>query len=864
MPYAPETERASTSLESQERLSLKGLTAEEAAYRLQQYGFNELPSAKPRSVLQIVAGVVREPMFLLLLGSLGIYFFLGDVNDALILGVFIFVVIGITVYQDRKAERALDALRDLSSPRALVIREGKYQRIAGRDVVPGDLLILAEGDRVPADGVLLSATSLSVDESLLTGESVPVRKVALSQENGVGRPGGDDLTSVFSGTLVVRGQGVARAEATALRTELGKIGKSLQNVEVEPTLLQKDARRLIQFSAVAALFLCSAIAVIYGVNRGDWLRGSLAALSTAMAALPEELPVVLTIFLAVGAWRISRVNVLTRRMPAIETLGAATVLCVDKTGTLTMNRMAVKKLFAGGRFHEVGSDGLPHEFHEVVEFAVLASRADSLDPMDAGIRKFGEHTLTGTPYLHPDWKHLREYPLTSDLFALSEVWKSSDENTAVIASKGAPEAIATLCELPLAERADLSAKVSAMAGGGLRVLGVAKAKAEGELPAHQSGFKFQFIGLVGLADPVRPTVPAAIQECKDAGIRVVMITGDFAGTAASIGRQAGLGNQPVIVTGPELAAMPEDELHRRINDVSIFARAIPDQKLRLVNALKDDGYVVAMTGDGVNDAPALKSAHIGIAMGQRGTDVAREAADLVLLDDDFSSIVHAIRMGRRIFDNLKKAIAYTFAIHVPIVGLSLIPVLAGWPLIFAPVHIAFLELIIDPACSLVFEAEPEEAHIMRRPPRRITERLFDRRTIFLSFLQGAGVLLILVAVFAVALHRKQGEADARTLAFTTLVVANLALIQTNRSWVSGFIATLRNRNVAMGVIAAGALTLLGAILYVPALREIFDFSVLHLNDIVLCMAAGLSSVAWFEGVKKLTSRRKVAQEGGRI
>ncbi len=842
--------------------ALSGLTPEEAAARLREYGYNELPSAKSRSVLQIILSVLREPMLLLILGSLAIYFLLGDSKDALILGIFVFVVIGITVYQDRKAERALDALRDLSSPRALVIRDGEPRRIAGRDVVPGDLLILAEGDRVPADGLLLSATSLSVDESLLTGESVPVRKLARAVVEGEERkPGGDDLPYVFSGTMIVRGQGVARAEATGMRTELGKIGKSLQTVQPEPTFLQKDAARLIRLSAMLALLLCSAIAIVFGLTRGDWLRGFLAALSTAMAVLPEELPVVLTIFLAVGAWRISRVNVLTRRMPAIETLGAATVLCVDKTGTITMNRMAVKKLFTRGQFHEAGSGKLPEDFYGLAEFAVLASRMDSPDPMDAGIRKFGEQSLAGTKRLHPDWTHLQEYPLSANLFALSEAWKSPRDGTAVIASKGAPEAIARLCRMSQEEYEDLSEKVSALAADGLRVLGVARAYHDAGLPPDQWGFHFHFLGLIGLADPVRPDVPAAIQDCKNAGIRVVMITGDYAGTALSIARQAGLDDNAAIMTGSELAAMPEDELRRRIRQVSIFARAVPDQKLRLVNALKAEKQVVAMTGDGVNDAPALKASHIGIAMGQRGTDVAREAADLVLLDDDFSSIVHAIRMGRRIFDNLKKAIAYTFAVHVPIVGLSLFPVLLGWPLIFAPVHIAFLELIIDPACSVIFEAEPEEADIMRRPPRDIGQKLFDRRTILFSLLQGVGVLLVLLAVFAVALYRGNGEADARTLAFTALVVANLALIQTNRSWVRGFFSSMRSRNPATAWVTLGAVDFLSAVLYVPTLRGMFHFSILHPKDIALCLAAGLGSIGWFEALKATLRRKAVPHRG---
>lgn len=849
---------------------LTGLSHEEAASRLEQFGYNELPSGKPHSVFQIAEGVLREPMLLLLLGAASIYLLLGDPKEALVLGFFVFFVIGITIYQERKTERALDALRDLASPRALVIRGGERVRIAGRDVVPGDLLILGEGDRVPADGFLVSATNLAADESLLTGESVPARKIAQAQHPmEASRPGGDDLPFVYSGTLVVRGHGIALAEATGARSELGKIGKSLEAVQAEPTLIEKDSRRIIRITAAGALLLCALMAVIYGLTRGNWLRGILAALSTAMAILPEELPVILTIFLALGAWRISKVNVLTRRTAAIETLGAATVLCVDKTGTLTLNRMAVRKLSAQGQSFDVEAIaelGFPETFHELAEFAVLASRPDSLDPMDTGIRRFGETALAHTEHLHRDWSTVREYPLSPGLLAISEVWKSPDGESFVVASKGAPEAIVDICHLLTPEVEQVLAQVEGMAREGLRVLAVAKARFHhGELPQEQHDFAFAFVGLLGLADPVRPAVPGAVHECRDAGIRVVMITGDFAGTAISIARQAGLGDGSGVITGAELDAMSDGSLRERVHTVGIFARAVPNQKLRLVDALKAEHEVVAMTGDGVNDAPALKSAHIGIAMGQRGTDVAREAADLVLLNDDFSSIVQAIRMGRRVFDNLKKAIAYTFAIHVPIAGLSLIPVLLRWPLILAPVHIAFLELIIDPACSIVFEAEPEEADIMNRPPRAAGEKLFDHRTVLLGLMQGAGVLLILLAVFAVAMYRGQGEADARTLTFTTLVIANLALIQTNRSWRKSFTAGMKSTNPAMAWIASGAVALLISVLYAPPLRGLFDFSTLHPNDIALCVGAGIISVGWFGALKAISPLRENPQrihEGG--
>ena len=841
-----------------------GLSELEAALCLTQAGYNELPSSKPRSTLRIALELLREPMLLLLLGCGAIYLLLGDPREAIILCALSTLVIGIELYQQRKAERALEALRDLSSPRALVIRGGQRKRIAGREVVPGDVLVLSEGDRVPADAVLLSATNLSVDESLLTGESVSVRKSALPRVPAeMGQPGGDDQPFLFSATLIVNGSGLARVLGTGMATEIGKIGRSLQTVEDEPSLVQKDTGKVVRVMALAGLGLCAALAVIYGLTRGNWLRGFLAALTLAMSLLPEELPVVLTVFLALGAWRISRVRVLTRNRPAIETLGATTVLCVDKTGTITANQMAVQALFvAGERWDAAPTGELPEYWHDLVEFAMLSSGADAHgaaeahDPMDRAIHALGEGTLAGTEHIHADWTLIRQYPLAPQLLALSQVWRSPDGVDYVIASKGAPEAICELCHLPEETARPIFAAVSELAAEGLRVLGVAKSRFTLlDLPTDHHDFTFDFLGLIALADPVRPAVPAAVRECQQAGIRIVMITGDYPATALSIARQIGLDDAASVVTGSDLNGMDQRVLEQRLRTASIFARAVPEQKLRLVNALKANGEIVAMTGDGVNDAPALKAAHIGIAMGGRGTDVAREAADLVLLDDDFTSIVQAVRMGRRVFDNLRKAMGYILAIHVPIAGLSFIPVLLGWPLILGPLHIAILELIIDPACSVVFEAESEEKDIMTRPPRKTSQRLFTG-LIGISILQGLGVLAILLAIFGVAYARGQGEAEARALTFTSLVLMNLALIVSSRSRRLGIGAILRTPNAAMWWIVGSALALMALLLEVPFLENLFHFSQLHPDDIALCLGAGALGVAWLEGLKWIYRRRE--------
>ena len=833
--------------------TLTGLSEAEVAVRLQQHGYNELPSSKGRSVFATAWDVVREPMFLLLLACGTIYLLLGDVQEAVMLLGFVFVVLGITLYQERKSERALEALRDLSSPRAFVIRGGERKRIAGRDVVPDDLVVLAEGDRVPADCVVLSCHNLSTDESLLTGESVPVRKVAWDGVRKMTRPGGEDLPFVFSGTLIVQGQGIAQVRSTGIHTEMGNIGKALQTVQIEGTRLQTEVGLLVRRVAILGLALCVFVVVLYGLTRGNWLQGILAGITLAMAMLPEEFPVVLTIFLALGAWRLSKIKVLARRVPVIETLGSATVLCVDKTGTLTVNRMSIRKLAVDGTVLDVeqsAAQAMPEEFHEIVEFGILASQRDPFDPMEKAFHDLGNARLAQTEHLHADWTLERGYSLSPSLLAMSHVWKSPIGQDYVLATKGAPEAIADLCHLNADRTKAIGDQVAAMAQDGLRVLGVAKGVfGQQALPGEQHDFTFEFLGLVGLADPVRPTVPAAVEECYTAGIRVVMITGDHPTTAKSIARQAGIKPVDEIITGPELEKLDEAELQVRVRTINVFARMVPEQKLRLVNALKANGEVVAMTGDGVNDAPALKAAHIGIAMGGRGTDVAREAASLVLLDDDFASIVHSVRMGRRIYDHLQKAMTYIVAVHVPIAGMSIVPVLLGGPIALMPVHILFLELVIDPACSVVFEAEPEDADLMSRPPRNPTLPLFGGRLLGLGLLQGASGLLIVLAIYFSALWGWLNASDATALSFTTLVVANLGLIFANRSWTRTIWATLRTPNAALWWVIGGTTFFLGLALYVPFLRDLFHFSTLHPDDLAICLAAGVLSVIWFEGLK---------------
>ena len=844
-----------------------GLTAAEAAARLVRDGPNALPTAGPRSTWAILLDVVREPMFLLLLACGGLYIVLGDIGDALMLVGFVVVVIVITLIQQRRTERALEALRDLSSPRALVVRDGVRTRVAGHDVVPGDLLVIAEGDRVAADAVLLSGSNVAVDESLLTGESVPVGKQPVAPGTPaptvMGAAGGDGSSYLFSGTLMVGGAGLARVLGTGASTALGRIGAALARVVEEPTRIQKETSKVVRRLATIGLACAAFVAVAYALTHdGDWLHGLLAGLTLAMAILPEELPVMLVIFLGLGAWRLAQQKVLTRRVPAIETLGAATVLCVDKTGTLTENRMALVVLAVDDQTTDLRGQPhspLPETFHALVEYAALASHLEPFDPMEKAIRETLQRLLASTEHVHPEWELVDEYPLSPELLAMSRVWRSTGARTYAIAAKGAPEAIVDLCHLPAEQREAIAARVTALAEGGLRVLGVARAAAPlAPLPEHQHAFEFEYLGLLGLADPVRPAVPGALAESRTAGVRTLMITGDHPATAMAIARQIGLDTSAGNLTGADLEALSPEALSVRLRTTNVFCRVSPDHKLRLVEALKANGEITAMTGDGVNDAPALKAAHIGIAMGGRGTDVARESASLVLLDDDFTSIVRAIRLGRRIYDNLKKAIGFTLAVHVPIVGLSIMPVLFGWPLVLQPVHILFLQLIIDPTCSIVFEVEKEDADTMTRPPRPLTARLFDADTLWVGLLQG----VLITGLVTAASRLGAGDPDtARALAFVSLVLASLALIAANRSRTRTAWAMLGTRNAALGWIAGGTLGVLGLLMAIPALRSIFGFGALAPGQYALALGVAVGSLIGCEIVKRLVPVRGAA--GGR-
>ena len=793
---------------------LTGLTAAEAAARLAADGPNALPSAERRQLFATALAVLGEPMFLLLAAASGVYLVVGNFHEALILAASIVVMVGITIVQERKAERALEALRDLSSPRALVIRDGERTRIPGAGVVTGDVLVLSEGDRVPADADLAEATDLAADESLLTGESLPVPKGASDR--------------VHSGTLIASGHGRGVVVATGERSELGRIGASLASLDSGKTALERETARIVRLVAAVAVALSAGMVLYYVATRGGWLAGVLAGLTLAMAILPEEFPVVLTIFLALGAWRIARHGVLTRRMSAIETLGAATVLCVDKTGTLTENRMSVVDVTG--------------ERQAVLAAAALACELDPYDPMEKAILSAaGEAGST----LRSGGTLERDYPLTDRFLAMCHVWRLSGLGSRVVV-KGAPETVLALCgeESRIADVADAAQK-------GLRFLAVAQADWDRPCLEDPTGYPFRFLGFVVLADPIRASVPAAVAQCRRAGIRVVMITGDHPGTALKIAADAGISTRHGVLTGTQLASLDDAALLQAVMETEVFARVRPEQKLRLVQAFRSAGEVVAMTGDGVNDAPALKAANIGIAMGKRGTDVAREASALVLLDDDFDSIVRTVRLGRRIYANIRSAMSYLISVHIPIAAMSFIPLVLGGPLFLYPVHVVFLEFVIDPACTIVFEAEQSEEGVMDRPPRNPAEPLFNARMLGTSLALGVTMLAGVFGACWWMLHRGRSEGETRAAGFAAIVFGNLALILSARSRTHTIIEALRSPNPALWWVTGGTTAALAAALYIEPVAGIFRFAPLRPEDLALAAIAGAAGIAWYEGYKLL-------------
>lgn len=821
-----------------------GLASAEAARRLLRDGPNAMPT-DGAGWKRILGRTAREPMFVLLLAAAMLYLILGEPAEGMVLLAMFAATLGMTLYQEGKTARALESLRKLSNPQALVLRDGQRRQIDSNGLVEGDLLLLSEGDRVPADGQLLSGPGLLADESLLTGEAVSVPKQPVAEPLPPAPPGGDGLPFVYAGSLVVQGHGMVRVTATGPRSAVGGIGAALHGLEPEVAPLQRQVQQLAGRFAVLGMGLSVLLVLLAGFKHGQWLEALLAGIALAMSALPEEFPVVLTVFPALGAWRLAHAKVLTRRLAALDTLGAATVLCMDKTGTLTENRMAVAALqTADGQRLDLAAPGsapaLPEAFHLTAECAVLASSAGAADPMEQAIHRLGAAALAGSVHLHPDWKLTHEYGFSPATRCVCHVWHSGSGY--VMAAKGAPEAIAALCRMDGPETRAMQHAAEAMAASGLRVLALAGSRTEAMpvagWPATAASLDLQYAGLIALRDPLCADVPAAVQACRAAGVRLVMVTGDYPATAAAVGRQAGM-EAGGILSGDEMAQLDDADLAARLRSVSICARIAPEQKLRIVRALQAGGEIVAMTGDGVNDAPALRAAHVGIAMGGRGTDVAREAAAMVLLDDRFASIVQAIAAGRRIYANMRKSLAYVMAVHAPIAGMALLPVLLGWPIVLYPMHIVFLELIIDPACSLAFENEPPDPDLMQRPPRQAGAPIFGRKELWLAMRQGLYTLALTVAAYAWALSAMPPE-SARTIGFAVLVTGNLLLMLASRNSGSERRLLLRGENRMLWTLCGAAVVLLAAAIYVPPLAGLFRLA--PLGPGALAAVAGIGAV----------------------
>ena len=802
----------------------KGLSEQEALERLKKDGPNELSTANPRNFFTISLDVIKEPMFILLVLCCILYIILGDLEQALILSVFVIVIIGITLFQSWKTESTLNSLKDLSSPKSLVIRGSQELYIPSRELVIDDILILNEGDKVAADVIVLNTANLMVDESSLTGESVPVRKNIWEEKSSITKPGEEGGVVVYNGTLITQGMAYTKIIAIGKNTELGKIGSALKSITKSHSRFQLEVAKLVNRMLIIAGVLCLVIIGCFAL-RNDLLKGLLTSITFAIAMLPEEIPAVLTIFMALGAFRISQKNVLTRKMAAIETLGSITVLCSDKTGTITENKMKLSEIFYQGESYKIAQEPLPEKFHHLIEFAILASKENSFDPMEKALMNMISTNLVDSEHLHQDWKLIQEYPLSQDLSAMSRAWTSEDKNAFSFYSKGSPEAVFDLCHLNTDEVKELTAVATDLASRGLRVLGVAKSKSTLEYtPDQQHDIDFEFCGLLGFFDPIRPGVKEAVADCYSAGIKIIMITGDYHITAQNIATEIGLKNPDKFITGNDLAKLSDQELQGRIKDISIFSRVIPEQKLRIINALRKNQEIIAMTGDGVNDAPALKSSDVGIAMGATGTNVARESADLILLDDNFSSIVSAIKLGRRIFENLRKAMSYIVAVHIPIAGLTLIPVIfSSLPTIFFPIHVAFLELIIDPTCSIVFEAEPATKDSMLKAPRKTTEPILNHKKLITSVLQGFSVLLLVLGVYLLAVQAKKPEGEIRLLSFGTLLIGNFFLALVNKSWTHKSISEAFFENKAFLIVLLVVISSFSLIVFLPSLRHWFYF-----------------------------------------
>ena len=829
----------------EEVLKNEGLSHKEAKERLEKFGLNELVKYQKPNPFKKLLSIFSEPMFLLLLGAAFLYILLKEPREAIIMMVFVGFVASITFIQEWRTEKMLHALKELTSPQVTVIRESNKMVIPSIDLVPGDIVIIEEGQRIPADIEVLEYSGFSVDESSLTGESEPVQKIT-KQEFSKDSSEYWKPYLLYAGTLSVSGKCLGIVISTGILTEYGKIGKALSTSKDQLTPLQRKTKKLVKVFAIGGLFFCVLVMLFSYIRSFDLIKSILAGVTLAMAIIPEEFPVVLVIFLSMGAFRMAKQNALLRKIAAVETLGSATVLCVDKTGTLTKNQMTVIDSF---RYDSDSSKTFKLE-----DVLVLASEKDPFDPMEKAIQAFSglsRDEIEKSKKL----TFIKNYPFDSQSKMMANEYQL--ETDYCITLKGSAESLLGLCSLSNEARKMIELEIDKMADRGLRVLAAAESCGS-EKSIHLNQIKFTFKGLIGLQDPPKDGVPESIKLCQEAGIRVVMITGDYEKTAIAIGKQIGLKFSQKTISGHLLDKLSSEELAEAVKECDIFSRVIPEQKMKIVQALKKNGEIVAMTGDGVNDAPALKLSDIGIAMGKRGTEVAKEAADMILMDDNFTTIVQSVKDGRRIYDNIRKAMVYIMIIHIPIAGTTLLSPLFNLSQILLPIHIVLLELIIDPTCSIVFEGEEAEPNLMKRPPRSPNEPLLDPLFMWKVILQGLCILAATFFPFHYLIDSGIYSIEiARSFALATLVSCNIFLVLINRSNTHYlFQIFTEKQNSARIWINGIAFAILLGLIYIPLLNQWFKTSPLPISLLLIALTLGFIATAWWEIVKLFINYRQ--------
>ncbi|MBU3190014.1 cation-translocating P-type ATPase [Clostridium bowmanii] len=833
---------------------LQGLTTLEAKKLQVKFGKNELVAKKKESFFHKILKVISEPMFLLLIVAAVIYFILGEPKDGSIMLIFVVGIISIEVIQEWKTDKTLNALKDLSAPHITVLRDGIDKIINSSDLVPGDIMYIAEGVKVPADGIVIKVSTLCIDESSLTGEAEGVWKIN-TEDRDIYSTDYWRSDYCYTGTLVTQGTATILVDKIGAITQYGKIGKNIVSAPENPTLLQKQTGKLVKLCAGIAAVLFIFVGLITYLNIPDHMfrdriiESILSGVTLAMAMIPEEFPVILTVFLSMGAWRLAKNKSLVRKLPSVETLGAVSVLCVDKTGTITMNKMTVTDTWS-----------LTSDISELTKIMGMGCKSDAYDPMEKAIISYCEKQGITRDILFGG-ELVKEFAFTNEAKMMANVWKNGD--TVVVTAKGSPEHILTICNLSDEERNTAEDKVVEMSRLGLRVIAVGQMmlNSTNDIPNTLNECTLKLCGMVGLVDPPRESVKEDIEICSKAGVRVVMITGDNGITASSIAKKISMPNSDKIITGDELNKMSDDELCEKVKNVSIFSRVIPEHKMRIVKAFKKNGEIVAMTGDGVNDAPALKYSDIGIAMGKRGSEVSREAADIILLDDNFSTIVDTIKDGRRIYDNIRKAVGYVFTIHIPIAFAALLAPLMGISpksLLLLPLHVVLLELVIDPTCSIVLERQPAERDIMQRAPRDPNEKLLTGKTLFKSVMQGLVVFGASFGTYLLFLNDSPNNAPlARAMGLTIILIANVLLVQVNSSntdYAVQSFAKLKKDKVMWGV-SLGTMVGLAVILYTP-LSEFLKLAPLSLNQFILAALISIASVIWYEIIKGIKHIKK--------